>query len=138
MNFLETGTKLTITPHVSDDGFIRMSIAPKISDGFVANDLPTENTTETQNEVLVKSGQTIIIGGLSKNSKTQTEIGIPILMNIPLIGNLFRRTVIDNEKRELLVVITPTIMTPEFLQKMSTEIDDATKKHKEATSALIH
>lgn len=138
INFLETGTKLTITPHVSNDGFIRMSIFPKISDGYVTADLPTENTTETQNEVLVKSGQTIVIGGLTKNKETQTETGIPYLMNIPFIGNFFRKTTIDNEKRELLVVITPTIMTPEYLTKMSAEIENAAKKEGSRGSALVH
>jgi len=138
VHFLETGTKLTIVPHVSDDGYIRMSIYPKISEGYVADDLPTENTTETQNEVLVKSGQTIVIGGLIKNKETQTETGIPFLMQIPLIGSFFRKTTIDNEKRELLVVITPTIMTSEYLESMKGEIDEAMNREKKRGSSLIH
>lgn len=138
INFLETGTKLVITPHVSDDGFIRMAIAPKISEGYVADDLPTENTTETSNEVMVKSGQTIVIGGLTKKKETLTEYGIPFLMNIPYIGNFFKKTIIDNEKRELMVVLTPTIMTPEYLNNMRTEIDGMLDKEKSRTSEIIN
>ncbi len=138
INFLETGTRLTLTPHVSDDGFIRMTIYPKISEGYVTDDLPTENTTETQNEVLVKSGQTIVIGGLTKNAQTQTDSGIPILMDIPFIGTLFRKTSINNEKRELIVVITPTIMTPEYLQTMQNDLDSMNKKAKDNGASLIH
>lgn len=138
VQFLETGTKLTITPHVSNDGYIRMAISPKISEGYVTDDLPTENTTETQNEVLVKSGQTIIIGGLIKNKETQTETGVPIIMHLPIIGNFFRKTVIDNEKRELMVTITPTIMSAEYLQNMQNEIESAIKKEKDRKATLIH
>lgn len=138
VNFLETGTKLTITPHVSDDGFIRMTIAPKISDGYVKDDLPTENTTETLNDVLVKDGQTIIIGGLTKNSQNQTEIGVPFLMNIPIIGGIFRQTKTDNSKRELIVTITPKIMTPEYLKECQAEINSITKRQEEWRSTLVH
>ncbi|OGC22244.1 hypothetical protein A3J90_02770 [candidate division WOR-1 bacterium RIFOXYC2_FULL_37_10] len=137
VHFLETGTKLVITPHVSDDGYIRMTIAPKISEGYVIDDLPAENTTETQNEVMVKSGQTIIIGGLTKNKEAKTEIGIPLLMNIPIIGSLFKKTSIDNEKRELLVTITPKIMTPEYLDEMQEQMNVIKKQQTSKNSNLI-
>ncbi|OGC07591.1 hypothetical protein A2526_00460 [candidate division WOR-1 bacterium RIFOXYD2_FULL_36_8] len=138
IHFLEVGTKLIITPHVSDDEYIRMKIAPKVSEGYVTDDLPTENTTETENEVMVKSGQTIVIGGLTKNKETRTEVGIPLLMNIPLIGNLFKKTNIDNEKRELLVTITPKIMTPEYLEKMQNDITTINDHAKKGSSFLLH
>lgn len=138
VNFLEIGTKLTFTPHVSDDGFIRMTISPKISDGYVQDDLPSENTTETLNEVLVRNGQTVIIGGLSRSVDNQVDMGVPILMHIPFIGAFFRKTTINNEKRDLLITITPTIMTPENLQKMQSEVVDFSKKQNSWKSRLIH
>lgn len=119
VQYLEVGTKLKFTPHVSDDGYIRMTVAPSISEGQVVNELPQENTTETKNQVLVKDGQTIVIGGLTKNYNSEIEYGVPILANIPLLGNLFKRTEMVSEKRDIMVLITPYIITPEFLTMMS-------------------
>lgn len=125
--FLEVGTKLSFTPHINTDGYIIMDIYPSVSEGTVTDDVPTENTTETKNKVLVKDGQSIVIGGLTKNYNTTTEIGIPLLMNIPFVGNLFKRTQIQSEKRDLMVLITPHIITPEFLEKMSKKAKDLEK-----------
>jgi type IV pilus assembly protein PilQ len=138
VSFLTTGTNLTITPHVGEEGFIRMKIAPKVSVGTVVQDQPIENTTETASEVLVKDGQTVVIGGLTKNAETETDYGIPILMDIPIIGGLFRKTVILNEKRELLIFVTPHILTPAYLEKMSNETKGIVEKEKQQGAALIH
>ena len=138
VSFLTTGTSLTITPHVGEEGYIRMKIAPKVSEGTVVQDQPLENTTETKNEVLVKDGQTVVIGGLTKNAETETDYGIPILMDIPIIGGLFRKTVILDEKRELLVFVTPHILTPAYLEKMSNESKGIIEKEKKQGASLIH
>ncbi|HTY13794.1 MAG TPA: secretin N-terminal domain-containing protein [Candidatus Omnitrophota bacterium] len=138
VNFLTTGTQLTITPHVGENGFIRMKIYPKVSDGNIVSGLPNENTTETQNEVLVKDGQTVIIGGLTKEDETQTDTGIPILMQIPILGAFFRRTEIVNEKRELLVFVTPHILTPQYLDQMTAEAESTTKRAHEGSATFIH
>jgi type IV pilus assembly protein PilQ len=138
VSFLTTGTSLTITPHVGEEGYIRMKIAPKVSEGTVVQDQPLENTTETKNEVLVKDGQTVVIGGLTKNAETQTDYGIPILMDIPIIGGIFRKSVILNEKRELLVFVTPHILTPAYLEKMSNESKGVIEKEKKQGASLIH
>ncbi|MBI5078461.1 hypothetical protein HZB08_00360 [Candidatus Saganbacteria bacterium] len=138
INFLEVGTSLTFTPNVTKDGFIRMKVAPKVSDGAVVGELPQEQTTETKNEVMVRDGQTFVIGGLTKENDTQTEYGIPILMNIPLIGGLFRKTVTSKEKNELLVFVTPHIVTPEYLEAMNKPIEELEKKRRDRGSRLIH
>jgi len=118
IKFLEVGIKLKFTPHISDSGFIRMHIAPAISEGLVNNNIPQENTTETRNEVLVKDGQTIIIGGLKKNYNQEVFVGLPLLSSIPFIGGWFGRTEIRSESRDIMILITPNIVTPEILQKM--------------------
>lgn len=139
IDFLEVGTSLKITPHVTKSGFIRMTVQPKISDGTIVGDLPQENTTETKNEVMVKDGQTFVIGGLIKDKDTQDEYGIPILMDIPLIGGLFRKTVTSTEKQELLVFVTPHILTPEILESMSKPlIKEMEEKSAKAKARLIH
>ena len=138
VQFLTTGTELTITPHVGEGGFIRMKIYPKVSEGTVTQDQPVENTTETQNEVLVKDGQTVVIGGLIKNAETQIDYGIPFLMDIPLLGGLFRKTSIINEKRELLIFVTPHILTPEYLTKLSEENKGIMEREKKEGAGIIH
>ncbi|KPJ65678.1 hypothetical protein AMJ44_09730 [candidate division WOR-1 bacterium DG_54_3] len=138
IRFLEVGTSLKITPHVTKSGFIRMTVEPKISDGSVVGDLPQENTTETKNEVMVKDGQTFVIGGLVKDKDTQEEYGIPILMDIPLIGSLFRKTISKKEKHELLVFVTPRLLTPEILESMTDQRTKMEEKSAKTKARLIH
>ncbi|MCU0641122.1 MAG: hypothetical protein MUC35_03415 [Candidatus Margulisbacteria bacterium] len=137
INFLNVGTSLTITPNVTKNGLIRMKVEPKLSDGSVVNDLPNEDTTETHNEVVVKDGQTFVIGGLVRDKDVVTDVGIPILSSIPFIGSLFRRSVTEKSKVELMVFATPHIITAEYLDSLQPEIDKM--KDKSARDAnLIH
>ncbi|PIS28114.1 hypothetical protein COT42_09025 [Candidatus Saganbacteria bacterium CG08_land_8_20_14_0_20_45_16] len=139
MSFLEVGTSLKITPHISKSGLIRMVVEPKISDGQIVNELPQENTTETRNEVIVRDGQTFVIGGLIKDKDTQTDYGIPFLMNIPVLGAFFRKTVTSKIKQELLVFVTPHLITSQYLESESnTMIQAAEKKARDDKARLIH
>ncbi|MBU0672709.1 MAG: hypothetical protein KJ732_06765 [Candidatus Margulisbacteria bacterium] len=139
INFLQVGTSLIIKPHVTKGGFIRMEVAPKISDGSIVGDLPQENTTETKNEVMVRDGQTFVIGGLTKDKDTEDNYGIPFLMDIPLLGTFFRRTVITKEKQELLVFVTPHILTPQNLEALSKKgINEVEERSAKTKAQLIH
>jgi type IV pilus assembly protein PilQ len=139
INFLEVGTSLRLLPHVTKSGYIRMEVEPKISDGSVVGDLPQENTTQTKNEVMVKDGQTFVIGGLIKDKDTEDNYGVPFLMDIPLIGSFFRRTIITKEKHELLVFVTPYILTPQKLEALSApRIKEMEEKSARTKARLIH
>ena len=139
VNFLEVGTALTITPYVTKAGYIRMQVAPKISDGEVTNGLPSENTTETENEVVVKNGQTFVIGGLLRDKETQNDYGIPFLMDIPLLGTLFRRTVTTKDKRELIVFVTPYIIGVDVLEEKSADkINKMEAEYEKNKAYLVH
>jgi type IV pilus assembly protein PilQ len=140
VNFLDVGTKLKFTPHINDQEFIIMDIYPAVSEGSVVNGLPQENTTETRNRVLVKDGQSIIIGGLTKTYHDQVEYGIPILMHLPIIGAFFRRTQVKSEKREIMIIITPKIVTAKALELMSEKTKKMEKKQNQEAGAhgLIH
>ena len=131
IEFLEVGTKLKFTPHINDDGYIIMEISPSVSEGQIVNELPQENTTESKNKVLVKDGQSVVIGGLTKNYTSQVETGVPLLMQIPFLGALFRRTEIISEKREIMVIITPHIVTPEFLTQMAEQAQQLDTRRQE-------
>lgn len=140
IEFLEVGTKLRFTPHINEEGYVMMEIYPSVSEGSIINELPQENTTETKNKVLVKDGQSVVIGGLTKNYNVQTEVGVPILSSLPLLGILFRRTVITSEKREIMVIITPHIVTPEFLEQMAKRAKELDTRRQEWSEEvkLIH
>ncbi|MBI5399875.1 hypothetical protein HZB07_04615 [Candidatus Saganbacteria bacterium] len=139
IGFLEVGTSLKITPQVTKSGFIRMLVQPKISEGSIVGDLPQENTTETKNEVMVRDGQTFVIGGLTKDKDTETNYGIPFLMDIPLIGSIFRKTVVTKQKFDLLVFVTPHLLTPEYLKQLSEKIIPAIeKKSADVKARLVH
>jgi type IV pilus assembly protein PilQ len=122
VNFINVGTSLIITPNVNKNGMIRMKVEPKLSDGRVENDVPSEDTTETHNEVIVKDGQTFMIGGLVRDKDIVADIGVPILSYIPFIGALFRRSVTEKTKVELMVFATPHIITNEYLESIQPEI----------------
>ncbi|MCX5751902.1 MAG: hypothetical protein NT099_09650 [Candidatus Saganbacteria bacterium] len=138
VNYLEVGTKLILTPHISDDGYILMDLKPSLSDGSVQNDLPQETTTETENRVLVKDGQTIILAGLIRERDETKDTGVPYLMSIPILGGFFRQTQTSKAKREVLVFVTPHIITPEFLASMKNQTNNFTKREADKEPSLIH
>ena len=119
IEFLEVGIKLSFTPHISDDGYIRMSLSPSISEGKIIDGLPQENTTETTSEVLVQDGETVVIGGLTKTYESEIQTGVPFLSRLPILGALFGKTELIKEKRDLMILITPTIMTDESMKAIT-------------------
>lgn len=131
IDFLEVGTKLSFTPTISDDGTIQMDIHPEVSEGTITVDgLPQKQTTEATTTVLVRDGETIIIGGLIKNKSTEVTNGIPIIMNIPVLGNFFKRKEILWEKTEIIAALTPHLITPATSKQMAEEISRAEKEQK--------
>ena len=119
VEFIEVGTNLYITPTISKDGFIKMKIKPEVSsvrewfETSEGNRIPVVDTSNVETEVLVKDGVTVVIAGLIKESKTKTMSKIPILGSIPLIGLLFRTLIDTKQKKELVMFITPQIISGE-------------------------
>ena len=110
IEFLETGIKLSFTPHISKYGDILMDIKPEVSDGRIENNVPRESTTQTETQVMVKNGQTIIIGGLYQKKESNSQVGVPILSDIPILNLLFQKQTVENADREILILITPKII----------------------------
>jgi type IV pilus assembly protein PilQ len=121
VNFVDTGIKLYVTPTINSDGFVTMKIKPEISSAErteiksddKVTEIPIVSTSEAETTVMVKDGVTIIIGGLKKDEKKKTVVKVPILGDIPLIGFLFRNTSDENNRTELVILLTPHIMTGE-------------------------
>jgi type IV pilus assembly protein PilQ len=111
VNFLEVGTSLVFRPFVTEDGYVRMEIHPKKSDGFINNiGLPEESTSEVTTNILVKAGNTIVIGGLMEESLITSVSQTPFLGSIPWIGWLFRNESQSTVKSEIIVLLTPHIV----------------------------
>jgi len=111
VKFLDTGTKLSFRPYIGNDGYIRMEIYPKDSTGELdAEGIPTETTAELTTNIMVKDGETIIIGGLFRDAITTSRSQIPLLGDLPIVGAAFRGTNDRNVRQEVIVILTPHII----------------------------
>jgi type IV pilus assembly protein PilQ len=110
---VDVGVKLAITPLTGGNGEITTTIAPEVSN-ITAQDpqtgLPVLSTRNANTTVRVKDGETIVIGGLVLNQEQTTNIKIPVLGDIPFLGNLFRTHSHSTNKTELVVFVTPHIL----------------------------
>jgi general secretion pathway protein D/type IV pilus assembly protein PilQ len=121
VNFVDVGIKLYVTPTVNRDGFVTMKIRPEISSAKSTkiesegqkSDIPIVTTSEAETTVTIKDGVTIIIGGLKKDQRSKEVRKIPILGDIPLLGYLFRSTSDESLKDELVILLTPHIISGE-------------------------
>jgi type II secretory pathway component GspD/PulD (secretin) len=128
VDFLDTGTLLTFRPYIGNDGYIRMDIFPKDSSGDVVDDLPQENLTTVKTNVMVKDGETIVIGGLFRDVVNTSRSQVPILGDIPLIGALFRGTIDKTERQEVIVLLTPHIITEPSQVEGKERAEDISRK----------
>jgi type IV pilus assembly protein PilQ len=107
------GIKMSVTPHVNQDNRITLDLRPEVSDlsaqATVQGGIVIV-TSEARTRVIVDNGQTAVIGGLVRTNESSVESGVPYLMDIPLLGYLFRSTNNVKEERELLIFVTPTIV----------------------------
>lgn len=111
VEFLQTGTRLIFRPYIGNDGYIRMEIHPEDSSGGLSDaNLPFKITTEVTSNVMVKDGQTIVIGGLFREESTTSKGQVPFLGNLPLAGPLFRRQRDRSVREEVIILLTPHIV----------------------------
>jgi general secretion pathway protein D len=113
VQFLNTGTLLRIRPFISQDGMIRMEIHPERSSGSVTNNIPNQQIAELTTNVMVPDGATLVIGGLMEDEDDYSIQGLPGLSRIPGLGFLFGFRQKNEGRRELVVLLTPHIWTPE-------------------------
>jgi general secretion pathway protein D len=108
----DTGIILTITPQISESDTVRLQIAQEITSVFStdANLGPTLDKKAVDTVVVAKNKQTIVIGGLIDDKQTVTTHKVPLLGDIPVLGNLFRNRVNTKQKTNLIVFITPYII----------------------------
>jgi type IV pilus assembly protein PilQ len=114
VQYKETGIKLLVTPHVTNDGRISMELEVERSNlqTLAAADLGfIISKQNVKNNILVGDGETAVIGGLTVTTVTKTRSGIPLLSSLPLIGSLFSVSNNSENRRDLIILITPKILT---------------------------
>lgn len=121
-DFEDVGIVLTVTPRITANGYVTMDVSQTANDlqGFTSFNAPIVNQRQAETTVSVKDGETIILGGIIRNSVSSTVKKIPLLGDIPILGNLFKTTDKTNSKTELLVFLTPRLVRDsEDAKKMS-------------------
>ncbi len=112
----DVGIKLKITPHLSEGNSLRLELEQEVSSvdtSAMTKSLTDDlilNTRSLKTAVIVDDGQTIVIGGLIEDTRTITRNKVPLLGDIPLLGNLFHYDSYGSDKRNLMLFIRPTIM----------------------------
>jgi general secretion pathway protein D len=125
---LEVGIHLQVLPLINKEGLVVMDIqadveqlGPDVQISGVGG-VPTTTKRQAGAKVAVRSGETIMLGGFISDSRSKSISGIPGLMNIPGLGNLFRSTAIENLRTELVMLMRPTVLaTPEIAASTATE-----------------
>jgi type II secretory pathway component GspD/PulD (secretin) len=117
VQFVDVGIQLAITPNINDDGFVTMKVKPEISSvtGTLVtatnNKIPIIDTSTTETTVMIKDDTTLIVGGMRKEEKSSGSQGIPFLGQLPFVGNFFKTSTGKTERVELVVMLTPHIIS---------------------------
>jgi general secretion pathway protein D len=114
VQYRQTGLSLSVTPTVNSRGVVIMEINQQISNsldgGVTVGETPSISTRNLSTEVVANSGQTVILGGIISESKTNSEANVPGLSQIPILGNLFSVKSDEKIKTELVIMVTPRII----------------------------
>jgi type IV pilus assembly protein PilQ len=111
---INTGITLVVTPQVSSDGYVLMSIYAKSSQPdftHTVDGIPNEVSREANSNVLIPNGETVVLGGIFRNTSDDRESGLPYLRSVPALGWLFKRLLRSSHHEELLVFLTPRIVS---------------------------
>ena len=117
---LSVGVELDVTPFINPDGLVVMDIAQEIDEisGYTTidgNTVPNTIKRTLNSEIAVRNRDTVILGGFVRSDKSHSTSGVPLLMDIPLLGWLFRSTDNSKDRTELMVMMRPTVLkTPEI------------------------
>jgi Flp pilus assembly secretin CpaC len=115
VEFKPFGTLVNFLPHITDEGDILLTVTPEVSRPDFTNQVegvPSFVTRRASTTSKLRNGETLVIGGLMQNDRTETVRGIPYLMNIPAIGYIFRDTTYSDSMTELMVIVTPHLVAP--------------------------
>jgi type IV pilus assembly protein PilQ len=124
VEFLPTGTTLTFRPFISNDGMIRMELAPRVSEGIIRDvtnatgatvTIPDEITQELTTNVIVREGSTIVLGGLFRENTSLARRQVPFLGDLPLVGAAFRGHDDETTRDEIIFMVKPSVVNDNVL-----------------------
>jgi hypothetical protein len=120
VKFLDVGVVLEVTPRITRDGRVLMRVKPEVSSGLINPEtlLPEEDTTEVETNVFLENGEAVVIGGLIQEKDATSRNVIPFLGELRFIGKLFRHTVVEKERREIIITLVPRIVEPRGCQEV--------------------
>ncbi|MCA9300451.1 MAG: hypothetical protein KDA28_15375, partial [Phycisphaerales bacterium] len=139
VEFLDTGTQLYFRPFVTNDGLIRMELKPQVSEAVIrettdalgaAVTIPDEITNELVTNILVRDGQTIVLGGLFREATTVLRRQVPVLGDIPILGNAFKGTDDNTERSEIIFMVTPSIVNDDILDAQAERGEEIIEAHR--------
>lgn len=115
VQYQDVGTKLSILPTINDDGYVSVQLLQEVSSltqqtVAAALSAPVISTREASTRAVLRDGQTVVIAGLIGETQQITDQGIPLLMDIPFFGNLFKRKSITRQRTELAIFVTPYLV----------------------------
>ena len=140
--YQEIGIRLNVVPQINDEGYINMIIHPSVTTSTASVtatsvagatnataiktsiDYPIIDVREAQTQILMKDGETIVLGGMLKDVKSKETIGIPFLSKIPFLGQAFKRETIDTGKLDLLIFITAHVIEEELTPEQTAALQD--------------
>jgi len=114
VQMVNAGTELVVKPHISGNGRILLELSPRKESYSLQEGVPIINEQSASTNVVVSNGETVVIAGLTSNETQKSESGIPVLKNIPLLGNLFKKSENSVEKKDLVIFVTPFIIQQGF------------------------
>lgn len=132
------GIQLRVTPHINSENRITLDIHNEVSD--LSSQATVQggviiNTSESDTRVLVENGSTAIIAGLIRKIDSKLETGIPVLKSLPVLGALFRHSSDTKVDRELVIFVTPRIVTDDYMQRKAITEDSNVKYNPEMGQA---
>lgn len=132
VQYKDTGVNLVVTPSVNSGNIVNMQVDQTVTDlgerRAQANNQPAFLQRQISSKVAVRSGETIVLGGLIKDNSTTGKGGIPLLQDIPVVGNLFGTNSKTSNRTELLVVLTPRVVRTDIdIREVSEDLRDRMK-----------
>ncbi len=119
VSFKKAVLSLSVTPQITPDDRVVMDLkVNKDSVGGIYSGVPSVNTRSVQTQVLVNNGDTVVLGGIYETTSAEGETKVPLLGDIPILGYLFRSTSKSNTKSELLIFVTPKILSESLASSM--------------------
>jgi general secretion pathway protein D len=128
-DFKDVGIELNVTPHISPGNLVRLNVdasfsklVPSAATGEIEGDTPTTATRDVKTVITIPNDVTVVIGGLIRDDKSTTVKKVPFLGDLPLIGGLFRVDGDRVQKTNLLLFITPHVLTTQEALEKITEL----------------